>query len=117
VWLVAGIVVLVASGVYAAARGGHPGSPATAPTGAPAPAGSSPPSLSPSPSPAPWPSAAGACGATAYRPLMSPRPLAQRTGVRVLVGGYGVRRVDTDTGTARPVGGIPVDARHTISEL
>jgi len=35
----------------------------------------------------------------------------------VLVGGYGVRVVDADTGTVRPVGGIPADARHTVREL
>jgi hypothetical protein len=48
---------------------------------------------------------------------MSPQPLAERTGVRVLVGGYGLRLVDVDTGTARPVVGMPADAGHTVSEL
>jgi len=48
---------------------------------------------------------------------MSPQPLARRTGARVFVGGYGMRLVDADTGMARPVGGIPADARHTVSEL
>jgi hypothetical protein len=113
VWLVAGVVALVAVGVYAAARGGHPGS--AAPARSPA---SGLPSIgSGSPSPFPWPSAAGACGATAYRPLMSRQQLVERTGARLLVGGYGLRIVDADTGAARPVAGIPADARHMASEL
>jgi hypothetical protein len=77
-----------------------------------------PPPPSPPPSaPSPWPSAAGACGSTVFRPLLSAQPLTERIGVRLLVGGYGVRLVDADTGTARPVRGIPIDATHTVSEL
>ncbi len=110
-WLAAGIVVLVAAGAYAVARSDQPGSPAVArsPTGSLGPAGS--------PSASPWPSAAGACGATAYRPLMSPLPLTERTGARVLVGGYGLRLVDADSGKTRAVAGIPTDARHMVSDL
>jgi hypothetical protein len=110
---VAGVVALVVAGAYAAARGDHPGTPGAASTGGSAPTGSS----SPSPSPSPWPSTAGACGATAYRPLMNPQPRVGRIGVRLLVGGHGVRLVDADTGTARPVGGIPTDAQRTVGEL
>jgi hypothetical protein len=34
-----------------------------------------------------------------------------------LVGGYGVRLVDVDTGRQRPVAGIPADARRTVRQL
>lgn len=113
VWLAAGVLAVVAAGGYVVVRPDHPGTPAAegSPTSVLAPTAPT------APSPAPWPSSAGACGTTAYRPLMSLQPLAERTGVRVLVGGYGVRLVDTDTGTVRPVGGIPADAQHVIGEL
>ena len=48
---------------------------------------------------------------------MSTQPLTERIGVRLLVGGYGVRLVDADTTTARPVHGLPVDPVHTVSDL
>jgi hypothetical protein len=115
VWLVAGLAALVAAGAYAAVRASHPDD---AEAGRPAGTAQTPVgSPSPSPSPSAWPSGAGACGLTAFRPLMSPQPLTERTGVRVLVGGYGVRLVDADTGTARPVSGLPTDSRHMSGQL
>ncbi len=112
----AGLAALVAAGAYAAVRANHPGN---AGESRPSISGAAPATSPPSPSlsPSPWPSGAGACGSTAYRPLMSRQPLTARTGVRVLVGGYGVRLVDADTGTARPIRGIPADARRMISPL
>jgi hypothetical protein len=111
VWQAAGLVALVAAGAYAAVRANQPGN---------ASAGRSRGTVaSPteSPSPPAWPHGSGACGWTAYKPLMSPQPLTERTGARVLVGGYGVRLVDADAGTARPVTGIPSDQQHVTSEL
>jgi len=108
-WLgvVAGIVALVAVATYAAANRHQ--------TGVPTPDRSPTGGLASAVSPSPF--AAGACGAAAFRPLMRPQPLAERIGVQVLVGGYGVRLVDSDRGTARPVSGIPMDAQHTVSEM
>ncbi|HEV7656786.1 MAG TPA: hypothetical protein VGP36_18900 [Mycobacteriales bacterium] len=122
VWLVAGVVIALGAASWAAAggdRAGKAGSdrpPAAGPASASSPSPSPSPSLSLSP-PSPWPSAAGACGSTAFRSLLSAQPLTERIGVRLLVGGYGVRLVDADTGTARPVRGIPTDATHTVSGL
>jgi hypothetical protein len=64
-----------------------------------------PPSFVPSPEPSlpPWPEVGGACGHEALVPIVSAKPLAQSTGVRVIVGDR-LSTVDIDTGTvtARP---------------
>lgn len=121
VWLVAGVVVLLGAATWVAADGDRarsPGSDRSPAAGLGSAAAPSTPSPSPSPSsPSPWPSAAGACGSSVFRPLLSARPLRERIGVRLLVGGYGVRLVNADTGTARPFRGLPIDATHTVSEL
>jgi hypothetical protein len=121
VWLTACILALTAVSTWAVV-GAHSRSPGTdrSPAAGPASAvtGPSPPSSPPSSSPSsPWPSAAGACGATISLPLVSAQPLTERIGVRLLVGGYGVRLVDADTATARPVHGVPIDPAHTVSDL
>jgi len=115
--LTAGIGAAVAMATYAVVHLDQPRNPGSdrSPTGVASAVSTSPPL--PSPSRSPWPSAAGACGSTAFRPLMSPLPLAERIGVHVLVGGYGVRLVDANGGLSRPVGGIPTDARRTVSEM
>jgi hypothetical protein len=114
---VAWAVVLIAAAAYAAVRStGEDGPGQTPPavasasivaTGPPA------PSLS-------WPPrgpVAGACGEVAYRPVASPQPLTVRTGVRLLVGGYGLRFVEADTGMARPAAGVPADDRQTVTKV
>jgi hypothetical protein len=113
---VAGVVITLGAATWAAADGDRAGRAASDRPPAAGPASASSPSLSLSP-PSPWPSAAGACGTTAFRSLLSAQPLTERIGVRLLVGGYGVRLVDADTGTARAVRGIPTDATHTVSGL
>jgi hypothetical protein len=49
--------------------------------------------------------------------VMTPQPLTERIGVRILVGGYGLRLVDADAGRAQSVARIPADATHTTGEL
>jgi len=110
VWLAAGVVISLGAATWAVANGDRAGSPGS----------DRPPAAGPAPStspPSPWPRAAGACGSTAFRSLLSAQPLTERIGVRLLVGGYGVRLVDADTGTARPVRGIPTDATHRVNGL
>src|SRR4051812_5319618 len=74
-----------------------PPPPSTAPTSAPVVSSSRPAALPP------WPRRDGACGATAFLPLVSARPLDHHTGVRVLVGDRLVS-ADIDTGATRPIG-------------
>jgi hypothetical protein len=51
------------------------------------------------PAPRAWPTAAGACGATPELPIVTSTAPRERTGITVLVGSAGVRRVDFDAGT------------------
>ncbi|NUR99504.1 MAG: hypothetical protein HOV67_30130 [Kribbellaceae bacterium] len=50
------------------------------------------------PSVRPWPVTVGACGAETLLPVVSSTRPAERTGIRLLVGGERVRRVDFDSG-------------------
>ncbi len=60
-----------------------------------------------------WPSREGACGAVARLPLTeTPRP-SWRPRTRLLVGGAGVRRLDTGAGDATSMRGLPTDAEVT----
>jgi hypothetical protein len=116
-WLAAAVVALAAVSAWAVVGTHSRGPrterpPAAAVTRSPTPL----PSLA-SPSSSPWPSTAGACGRTVSRPLVRAQPLTERIGARLLVGGYGVRSVDADTGVARPVGGVPTDSAHTVTDL
>ncbi|NUR25327.1 MAG: hypothetical protein HOV83_05675, partial [Catenulispora sp.] len=64
---------------------------------------------SPSPSPRPWPTAPGACGPVALVPMVSSTPPAERTGIKVSLGGDRIRLIDFDTGQATP---LPDDVVH-----
>ncbi|TCN41669.1 hypothetical protein EV644_10451 [Kribbella orskensis] len=48
----------------------------------------------------PWPTTPGACGADTLLPIVSSAPPAERTGIRVLLGGDRLRLVDFDSGHA-----------------
>ena len=88
-------VVAVVLGVVALQQ--HPSQPTGEPPGRP----SATAPVSPSPvvvGAQPWPTAPGACGAEARLPLLSTEPLRERTGLTVLVGGAGLRRVSVDSG-------------------
>jgi hypothetical protein len=114
--------VLLAGGIGAYAvlheRGDHPHRQAlTTPTppasSTPAPLPTAPGSIGPGPDGRPpWPQRAGACGNTAFLPLVSARPLDHRTGVRAVVGDR-LTGVDVDTGAVQPVRGLPKDEYAT----
>jgi hypothetical protein len=117
VFPVAWAVVLTAAAAYAAVRstaGDGPGQVPPAVASASIGATAQP---APSPGSASGPPVVGACGEVAYRPVASLQPLTVRTGVRLLVGGYGLRFVDADTGTARPAAGVPANAQQTVTKL
>jgi hypothetical protein len=116
--LVAAAVVLTAGAAYAAVRSAGADGPgrAAAPTVASASAGPRPPPA-PSAGLPSGPPITGACGSVAYRPLASLQRQPVRTGVRLLVGGYGLRLVDADTGTARPAAGVPASDQETVAEV
>lgn len=60
----------------------------------------------PSPSLPPWPQVDGACGSTAFLPIVSAAPLDEHTGIRAVVGDR-LRTVDVDSGTVTSVAGLP----------
>ena len=60
------------------------------------------------PAVAPWPQRAGACGSTAFLPLVSAHRLDRRTGARVIVGDR-LASVNVDTGAVRPAAGLARD--------
>lgn len=115
-------LLIVAGGGYALAGrddGSSPpipptagdGTPAASPSTAASTTGSAAPSAPPlpaqpgsaAPGARPWPRREGACGSDAALPLLAVPPLRERTGLRVLVGGHGLRLVDVDTGREEPV--------------
>ncbi len=113
-WVSAVVVAVVAIAlVYAGVRASGSGTPAAAPGASSPPTAastSSPPgqasgSAQPAADATPWPSADGACGNTALLPQLSTRPLDERTGMTVLVGGAGLRLVDVDSGAVLPLTG------------
>lgn len=63
----------------------------------------------------PWPEVAGACGNDVARPQVSTERLRARTGLRVLVGGAGLRVVDLDSGRVRRVRGADVRRRQVTA--
>jgi hypothetical protein len=91
-----------AAGSTSAATTGPASSAAVVPTG-------SPPSQLALP---PWPQADGACGNTAFLPLVTAAPLRQRTGLRLVVGDR-LSAVDVDAGTVRPPRGLPAGSYAT----
>lgn len=54
----------------------------------------------------PWPTMPGPCGESALLPIVHTAPLAEATGIRLLVGGAGQTEVDLDTGSVTPVAGL-----------
>jgi len=110
--LIAAALLAVVGGYVVVHNNRHRASPQAAPTrssSAPTPV----PELSssvPTPVPAlpPWPQVEGACGSTAFVPIVSPKPLAQLTGVRLIVGDR-LSTVDLDRGTVTPRRGLPSD--------
>jgi len=60
----------------------------------------------------PWPQADGACGNTAFLPLVTAAPLRERTGLRLVVGDR-LSSVDVDAGTVRQPRGLPAGSYAT----
>lgn len=61
----------------------------------------------------PWPRAQGACDNDAALPLVAVKPLLAHTGLRVFVGGSGLRLVDIDTGRVQRVAALAEDRQVT----
>lgn len=118
-WLGRAALVLLLAGAataYLVTSGSDPGA---APAGARQPTASSsptPPIGSTASKPA-WPTVAGDCGAQAFRPLMTVPPLEERTGLRVLVGGSGLRLVDVDAGTVTDLPGAEAARGQPVTDL
>lgn len=69
-----------------------------------APAGESSATAPASSGPRPWPTAPEACGGEAELPVVASGPVAQRTGIELLVGGAELLAVDFDSGSVTAVG-------------
>ena len=112
-WLrsVAG-VTLVAAVAFVAVRADRAGDSASPPPSTPSASATvdAAPDLAPADGQQPWPTAVAACGGSTELPLLSTAPLRGTTGLKVLVGGAGLRAVDLDTGRVRPYAGIGQDA-------
>lgn len=65
----------------------------------------------------PWPTAPDACGGSTEVPIVSSAPPAERTGLRLLIGGARLRTVDFDRGTVRPVGGPGLRPHEFVTGL
>jgi hypothetical protein len=65
----------------------------------------------------PWPTAAAACGAVDYRPLLTADPLRVRTGVRLQVGGQSVHTVDVDARSVTATPGLSLSALQFVTQL
>jgi hypothetical protein len=63
-----------------------------------------------------WPEAAGACGSTPVPFVSSTRP-AERTGIRVVLGGDRLRTVDFDTGRSRDTPSVPLQLHEFVSAI
>jgi hypothetical protein len=121
VWALVGLVVAAGVVVAAVNRGGSHGSARPSPSGSP---GSSPtPSIAPrteyltSTAPAVWPSVPGACGWTAYLPLIAPAQRHDPVDTTVMVGGAGLQSVTADGPTAAAVRGLPEQPGQVIGDV
>lgn len=107
--LVALVLAAAVGGYFVVHNRGDDSKPQAAPTRTAASPSSQvgPPSFVPVPEPSlpPWPEVGGACGHEAFVPIVSAKPLAQSTGVRVLVGDR-LSTVDVDTGIVTPHAGL-----------
>jgi len=109
------LLVVAAGATYVATGHGGPLDSPPEPSATPRPVGTPTPAA-PAASQLPaWPELAGACGNRVFVPVLSTTPLRERTGLRVLVGGHGLRRVDVDTGATWWVRGADVRRRQVTS--
>lgn len=67
--------------------------------------------------PPPWPTAPEACGGVAELPIVSSRPAKERTGIKVLLGGAGLRTVEFDSGHAVPLPRSPLRPGEFVYDL
>jgi hypothetical protein len=65
----------------------------------------------------PWPTAAAACGAVDYQPILTADPLRFRTGVRLQVGGQSVHTVDVDARSVTSTPGLSLSALRFVTQL
>jgi hypothetical protein len=63
-----------------------------------------------------WPEAAGACGSRPVPFVSSTRP-AERTGIRLVLGGDRLRTVDFDTGRWRATPSVPLERHEFVSAI
>lgn len=63
-----------------------------------------------------WPEAPGACGSTQV-PFVSSTHPAERTGIRVVLGGDRLRTVDFDTGQWRDTPSVPLERHEFVSAI
>lgn len=126
VWTLVGLAV--AAGVVVAVvnrGGGSNGAALPSPSGSPA----SSPTPTPTPSVAPrtgsltsaapvlWPSVPGACGWTAYVPLISPAPRHDPVRATVIVGGIGLQSINADDSEASAVAGVPEQQGQVVGDV
>jgi hypothetical protein len=102
-----GLVVAAVTGEHAALRTGTPAARPAAPAAVPTLMASG----------LPWPTAAAACGAVEYRPLVSADPLRVRTGVRLQVGGQSVHTVEVDSRSVSSTPGLSLSALQFVTQL
>ncbi len=67
--------------------------------------------------PPPWPTAPEACGGVAELPIVSSTAAKERTGIKVLLGGAGLRTVDFDSGHAAPLPRSPLRPGESVYDL
>jgi hypothetical protein len=65
----------------------------------------------------PWPTAPEACGGIAELSIVSSTPTKERTGIKVLLGGAGLRTVDFDNGRAAPLRRSPLRPGEFVYNL
>jgi hypothetical protein len=116
-WVLLAVAVLLGAVFYSITRGDDEQGPAA----------SSPPTPSASPAPAigalgtetgtPWPTRPGLCDSEALLPRLTAPQLEQPTGLRVLVGGAGVRVVDVDARAVTPIPGADGGADRGVTDL
>ena len=64
-----------------------------------------------------WPTAPEACGGVAELPIVSSTAAKERTGIKVLLGGAGLRTVDFDSGHAAPLPRSPLRPGEFVYDL
>jgi hypothetical protein len=64
-----------------------------------------------------WPTAPGACGTDVPLPILASAPVAERTGIRLLLGGARLRVVDFDSGRASPLPGARLRSGESVDQF